>query len=793
MARSPAKKKIKLTKTQELNLLNSVFDILMKPGDAADLLPAATEQIRSATKISHVSFSISGRGERSPFPPAAELSIAGILTIASSEPVDFDRSLTACLERIASFAGWRFSGSKSEEAPESKDAIDPLTSLPMASLFRFIFQQAMARARRNKTMLALLNIGIEDPQRGPEAFRAALFETAERLKRHCREGDSLARFEPNQFLWCISGLHRLEDLALLCEKVVQTMTRSVPWSNEELILNPAIGIGVFPYDGGETDQLIKQSETALQRARQMGGNTYQFYTEMLNTRMLEQLNFRRMLREAARNDEFVLHYQPVVNMASRVVEGVEALVRWRTPDGRIVMPGEFLATSESVGLIDQIDAWVATRACRQVQHWHAAGGKPLMVSVNISSYMFSKSDLHWRISAVLRETSMPPEQLELDIPQSLLIKDPEYSQQVLQRLRAVGVRLCMDDFGSGYLDLSHLKMFPVDTLKIDVESVRALTSDAAGRDILAAVISLAHSLNMRVIAEGVETEAEIEILKSRGCDAFQGRHFSLPVDADRLPDLLRVVRTEPPRPISTGIEPPPTESIRKSIEPEPEQPPAVESVPAPVVSTPHRSAGGIYLVACFHCGNIFNAVESNWCLCLVTERSVECPHCNACFCNAPVSYKIDFWKEATHPMWERRMEEEQLADDLPENPSPEAAKRPLVLVVDDERPVLGSAARALAELGCGVLVSGNGKQGLELARAYRPDLVLSDALMPKLDGWELCRLIKQERTSPRVVVMTTQNLQEKEKQALMTDSQADHLLQKPLSLNVLRSLIAKKA
>jgi diguanylate cyclase (GGDEF)-like protein len=809
MARRSVKKKLKLTRTRELDLLNRVLDALSAAGETNEALQNAATVISAATKLPFVAF----QGEGLPAPPeftaTSECTVPmsaggrelGILRLASAEELVFDASVKIWVARIASIAAGRLHQQRSQTDLHSLPGIDPLTSLPNLLLFRFLFQQALARARRGKEMMALLHFELDDfsnaqQSAGAEAVRQRVADIASRLKRNCRGVDTLACSGKDEFLWFISGLQKLEDVALIAEKALETVRYSS--ESPSFPMTTSIGISLFPYDGGEEGPLLKHAATALQRSRELGGNTYQFYTEMLNTRVVEQLAFRHRLREATRLNEFLLYFQPMVEAATQNIQGLEALIRWKDQDGKLLLPGEFLEATESVGLMDQVDAWVMARACEQVQSLQTADIGPLSISVNISHHIFRKMDFHWKISSILRETKLPPELLELDFPQTLLMEDPEYSNQMLQRIRALGVRLCMDDFGSGPLDLSQLKKFPLDTVKIDASAMRDLTSDSSGNDVLTAVISFAHGLKMRVVAEGVETAAQLQVLRSRGCDAFQGRMFCPPAGIERMRELLREKRVPAARDRSDTVEPLTIESSDRdwleeelpSIREQPgTQSPSHPGVRGADVPSP---VGKIYWITCYHCSSIFNAVDSKWCDCLVTERSLRCAHCGQCFCAAPVSYKIDFWREAPQMMWDRRAQEEMQDEDLPPNTAPDRVQRPLILVADDEIPVLAAARRALSGLGYGVVTAVHGEQALEMVGLYRPEVVLTDVMMPRVDGFELCRRIKSDPAlaSTRVIIMTSRTLGVKDREAVLFNYQPDEILQKPLSLAVLRSLLS---
>ena len=546
--------------------------------------------------------------------------------------------------------------------------------------------------------------------------------------------------------------------------------------------------------------LKQQAVTALVRAKELGRDTYQFYTEEVNSRLRERLALKKQLHEALSKHQFVLHYQPVLNVSTQQVEGLEALLRWKNPDGKLAYPEEFLKVSEDTGLIAPLDEWVLRTACQQIQKWaDQDGGASLFLSVNISRKLFQQIDFPQKVSAILRETDFPAKRLELEVQERTLVDDMDRSVTAIRSLRELGVAVSIDDFGTGTLSLSQMKLLPVITVKIDPAFTRNLPDDPANASVVAGMISLAHTMGVRVIAKGLEQEGELKHLKSLKCDMFQGHLFRPPLAAESVPDILK---KDPDQfdveiPLDIDEELVVSDPLRTMAMPPLYLPqPAVQSqiVVSPAVDTVVRHAiSKNYVVACVNCRNQFDAMSGAWCSCLVTERTLECPHCSECFCKAPLEFKLDFWTEAPQVMWDRRVQEEGRYMSAKPNPLPSLARRPLVLILDDEQPIMVMAAQLIEGLGYGVVTGINGEEGLALVQTYKPDLVLSDALMPRMDGREMCRIIKNDPqfSGIKVVIMTSLSTRPRDRSTAYRDFRMDEYLQKPLAFKDLRRVLQK--
>jgi diguanylate cyclase (GGDEF)-like protein len=712
----------------------------------------------------------------------------------------------------------------------SNSTQDEMTGLPNAQLFRYLLNQTLARARRNKELLAVLVLDLDHfkkfrKEKGERVASSFVKQTAGRLKRNAREGDTLGRWGDDLFIWAISGLQKIDDVALIAEKLLAIVSHPVYVEGQEHALTTSIGISLFPYDGGDLDSLIRDSEAALIRAKEMGRNTYQFFTGELNAKIADQLHVRRQVEEALRQHEFIPYYQPVVDMKTGKIVSVEALARWKNSEGKITYPEEFLSVSEDNGLIAILDEWVLRSACEWAARPLQSGSPAIRVSVNLSSEIFQRADFMELISRILKETRVNPNLLELELSEQTLRDNLGKSLQILPAVRNLGVHLCIDGFGSGGVPVALLKH--IDSLKIDASLIQSARRTGDFKS-LSPLVSLGHAVSAQVIAKGIETSEDLEFVRVQQCDGYQGNFFSPPVDPQTYenrwgPGLEKTeiimekdkAGAKKPRPIDeperlpwpvTAALPDWTDtSIPVDLMDSPlrSPDPSVSSgEPAPRLKLysfpgePQRAKfpeSKEYFILCATCGKQFDALATQWCFCLVSERTLTCPRCNLCFCNASLEYKLDFWTNAPQGMWDRRIAEEKENEQMQPNPKPEEVVRPLVLVVDDERQVLKIAMRSINDLGYGVIVASNGAEGLDMAREYLPDMVLSDALMPKMDGREMCRLLKRDARlrKTKVVIMNSLAIRSKDKLAAFREFGMDDYVQKPLEFTALRQLLAK--
>ena len=415
---------------------------------------------------------------------------------------------------------------------------DALTGLPNRYLLFDRLEIALARARRLGSGLAVLFLDIDrfkvvNDTLGHSVGDRLLRDVAERLSRYVRKGDTLARLGGDEFTVLLETVPHAEDAVKVARKLREVLKEPFLLDGRELYVTTSTGISVYPEDGADVESLLKSSDIAMYRAKQQGGDSFHLFQAEMNARAEERLNLESSLRKALALGQFALQYQPMVETATRRVVGCEALLRWRHPERGLLLPGEFIELAELTGVILEVGPWVLREACREATAWKA-DGPPLSVAVNLSARQFLDQSLVQQVESVLAETGLAPERLELEITESLAMQNAEITAATLQKLRSLGVRLSIDDFGTGYSSLSYLKRFPIDTLKVDRSFVRDIERAPGDATIAATIVAMARILGLRVVAEGVEEEAQLEVLKRLDCDFAQGYLFGAPLWPERL-------------------------------------------------------------------------------------------------------------------------------------------------------------------------------------------------------------------------------------------------------------------
>lgn len=433
---------------------------------------------------------------------------------------------------------------KYQEQLEYQANFDGLTGLPNRNLFDDRLHQAIARGERNGTEVAVIFLDLDrfklvNDGLGHVAGDELLRTMAQRLVSCVRDDDTVARMGGDEFALVVSDWASKNTLIDFLERMRQVIAEPVLIEGNPLYVTFSAGLSLYPDDGHDSVTLLRNADTAMYRAKEKGRNNFQFYAREMNATFAERLSMESRLRDAVQNQEFVLHYQPQLDLKTNRVFGVEALIRWQTPDGTMVSPGDFIPLAEETGLIVQIGEWALREACAQTKRWRDEGLEKVTMSVNLSARQFGGDTLFNLIQAVLAETGLEGNALELELTESLLMRDVKQAVAIIEELSALGVGIAIDDFGTGYSSLSHLKRFKVDRLKIDQSFVRDITNDPDDAAITLAVISLAHSLGLRAIAEGVETEAQLAFLCEYGCDEIQGYLLSRPLAADHAGEFLR--------------------------------------------------------------------------------------------------------------------------------------------------------------------------------------------------------------------------------------------------------------
>jgi diguanylate cyclase (GGDEF)-like protein/PAS domain S-box-containing protein len=431
-----------------------------------------------------------------------------------------------------------------EELLEYQANHDALTGLPNRNLLADRITQSLANAQRYNQLTAVLFIDLDNFKFVNDSLGHALGDRmliilADRLHKCIRSGDTVARYGGDEFVVVVSNLEKSEDAVAVSQNIQQQITRPLTIDMHEFEITCSIGISLYPKDGPDVDTLLKNADAAMYRAKEKSRNTFQFYTSEINDRVVERMAIERHLRHALEMEEFEVHFQPQIELLNGRIIGVEALLRWRSPELGLVSPDRFIPLAEETGLIVPIGEWVITACCRQNKAWQDAGYQPMTISVNLSARQLQKKDLAAVIESILLQTGLEPRFLELEIVESMVMQDVESAASIMKELKELGVQLAMDDFGTGYSSLSYLKRFPFDKLKIDLSFVRDIIKDPESAAIARAIIAMAHTMNLRAIAEGVETEEQLAYLRLHGCDEMQGYYVSRAVPARELEELLK--------------------------------------------------------------------------------------------------------------------------------------------------------------------------------------------------------------------------------------------------------------
>jgi diguanylate cyclase (GGDEF)-like protein/PAS domain S-box-containing protein len=421
---------------------------------------------------------------------------------------------------------------------------DALTGLPNRTLLQDRLAKALASARRRKDKLALLFLDLDrfkdiNDSLGHSVGDLLLQKIGERLKTWGREQDTVARLGGDEFLIMVTGIKDATDAAVAGERLMDAMTAEIVIQGHSLSINCSLGISVFPEHGADGETLIKNADVAMYSAKDNGRNNFRFFTEEMNARVVERLTLENSLRSALEKEQLFLVYQPQMDIATGKITGMEALLRWQHPDLGLVPPDKFIRIAENSGLIVPIGEWVLRMACRQARKWQDEGLPAVSVAVNVSAVQFRQEGFCELIGRVLRETRLAPQYLELELTESLLLANAEVMLSVVQELKAMGLTLAIDDFGTGYSSFSYLRQFRVNKFKIDRSFIRDVAVNPDDAAITAAIISMAKSLRLKVIAEGVETEAQMSFLRAHQCDEIQGYYFSKPLLPEQAAEKLR--------------------------------------------------------------------------------------------------------------------------------------------------------------------------------------------------------------------------------------------------------------
>ncbi len=431
---------------------------------------------------------------------------------------------------------------RAEERVQYLANYDVLTGLPNRFLMQDRLTQVIANAHRNRLRVALMHIDLDrfkvvNETLGHYVGDALLKQAAERIRKAIRDADTVARVGGDEFTLVFPNVTSLQTLSAAAEVVLDELARAFPGDGQDLFVSASVGISLYPDDAGSVDELIKHADGAMSSAKHLGRNNFQFYTAGMNQEVQDRMQIEAGLRTAIQRNELSLLYQPKIDLATRRIFGAEALLRWNHPKLGMISPSRFVPVAEEAGLVGQIGEWVLNTACRQIREWQDAGHS-LQVAVNVSARQFQDYDVAELVMDIMRDTGALAQNLEIELTESAVMSDAEASIVTLERLAALGVQIAIDDFGTGYSSLSYLKRLPLDLLKIDQSFVRDISSDPNDAAIVRAIITLARSLGIMVIAEGVENEAQLAFLNAYGCQYAQGYLFGRPLTAPQLIELV---------------------------------------------------------------------------------------------------------------------------------------------------------------------------------------------------------------------------------------------------------------
>ena len=421
---------------------------------------------------------------------------------------------------------------------------DLLTGLPNRTLFQDRLQQALASAKRMQSRVALLFIDLDrfkyvNDSFGHRAGDILLQTIAARLRGCVRETDTVCRHAGDEYLVVLSALREPTEAALVADKVLKIFDEVFTLESHEVQISASVGISVYPDDGQTMEDLIRNADAAMYHSKKSGRNRFEFFTPELNAPVAERLVLANQLRKAIENNELVLHYQPQFDTASSRLVGAEALIRWNHSEHGLLFPDSFIALAEESDIIHLIGAWVLNEACRQIAEWQKTGLNVVPVAINFSAFQFRRANLVEGVASAFARHGIKAQQLEIELTENAIMQDPKETAKTLDRLHEMGVSLSIDDFGTGYSSLNYLKRFPIDKLKIDRSFVEDLPQDLNDSAIVQAIINLAKSLRMVVIAEGVETKAQLDFLRSLSCEIYQGYLGGRPIDAGRFSAMLK--------------------------------------------------------------------------------------------------------------------------------------------------------------------------------------------------------------------------------------------------------------
>lgn len=433
---------------------------------------------------------------------------------------------------------------KAEERLRHMAYHDPLTGLANRNKLEQFINQILAQSRRHQESFALLFIDLDrfkniNDTIGHEAGDLLLQIIADRLKGAIRNTDLVARLGGDEFVIVVTDVHKSESVAVIAHKILESVMQAVVVKGQELYITTSIGISLYPFDGQNMQTLMKNADLALYRAKEHGKNNYQFYTMEMTSNAQERMSLQNALAHALMKDEFLLNYQPMMELKSRKITSVEAFLRWKNKEFGLITPDEIIELAEETGLIIPVSEWILRTACKDLKRWHQLGFTSLTVSVNCSARQFKQANLTNEILHILTETGVSPQSLELEVTEKIIMSDPENILRSLYALKDLGVKIAIDDFGTGYWSLNNLRRLSVDKIKIDKIFIKQMINDETSSDIVSAIIAMVTKLGIKSVAEGVETRDQYEFLMHEGCSEIQGYYLTQPMPEESMALYLK--------------------------------------------------------------------------------------------------------------------------------------------------------------------------------------------------------------------------------------------------------------
>jgi diguanylate cyclase (GGDEF)-like protein len=467
----------------------------------------------------------------------------GIVGAYAPEAGRFDDDSANFMQNVSNTLAAFIERKATEDRLSYMAQFDSLTGLPNRSMYLDRLGHTLVEAARDRLPVAVLFVDIDrfknvNDTLGHSAGDTLLVKIAERLQASVRLGDTIGRLSGDEFAVAVAHLAREDHAGVVAQKIVSSLAMPFLIDGHSVYVSASVGISVYPSDGTEPDVLVKNADTAMYRVKQSGRNAYQFYLPQMQARAAQRLRLESQLRGALDRDEYQLYYQPKIDLKTGLVSGLEALLRWQSPDRGLVQPGEFISVLEDAGLIIPVGEWVIATVCAQIRRWQSMGAVVPPVAVNLSARQFRQQRLDAVIGRIVTESRIDPRLLEFELTESILMTDAESAVETVRQIKARGIRLALDDFGTGYSSLSYLKRFPLDALKIDRAFIRDVTENPDDVSIVVAIINLARSLRLHVIAEGVETQEQLEFLRRHGCDEAQGYYIARPMDVAAISRVL---------------------------------------------------------------------------------------------------------------------------------------------------------------------------------------------------------------------------------------------------------------